>query len=190
MERFPVTNEEYQALRSLFGCMSVFQVFRDRGIEKRMKRCGGWRWYRLAQVATDKAIDAFLKSIPANKLQSISRDLKNVKMDVYVDGVTGKRRHDRAFYVEEDTMNTIAGYACTGECTFCQKKDADVKKCKLRKALINVVPWDLKTLDGDGKCNLSGEAHMLTADDDLPFCETMDELDEEWSDPRPQEVRW
>lgn len=180
-ERFPVTNEEYQALRCLFGCISVFQVCRDRGIEKRMKRIGAWRWYRLAQSFTEKAADAFLRSIPPKKLQSIYKDVQSIRMDIYVDGVTGQRRHGRSFFVEEDALNKIAERACVSDCTFCTKKGQDVKRCELRRALIDIVPWDIKTLDGEGHCNLSGELHIFDADKTLPFCETMEELEDEFA---------
>ena len=189
-ERYPLTNTEYQALRGLFACMSVFQVYKDHGIDKRLKKCGAWKWYRLAETFTEKAIDVFLRTIPANKLKAIMRDVQHIKMDVYVDGVTGQRRHDKAFFVDEDVINSITGYACRAECEFCTKRGGDVKKCKLRKSIINVVPWDLKTLDADGHCNLSGEIHFLSADENLPFCENMDDLKEEWDfDEHPQEVK-
>ena len=64
---------------------------------------------------------------------------------------------------------------------FCTKCGADVKRCELRKALIDIVPWDIKTLDPDGHCKLSGELHIFDADKTLPFCETMEELEDEYA---------
>jgi len=189
MDRKPVSNREYQGIRYVFAMQSILTVFGEE-LKARLRLRKAWRWWRLAEAAIDKACDAILSTVPPQKLTQIKRDLDHIKMETYVDGVTGQRHHGTSFYLDEQTVNTITEFACGENCTFCTKRGAAAKQCRLRKAVINVVPWDLKTLDPDGTCKLSGEIYIGDFDKDLPTVETMEELDEEWSDEHPQEVRF
>lgn len=177
----PVSNPEYQGIRTMFAAISGLQIFGDI-LKPRLQSSGAWRWWKMAEAAIQKACDAMLLTIPPNKLLAIRKDLDHVRIEVWVDGVTGQRRHEKMCYIEEEVLDKIVSYACAAECTFCSKKGGQAKGCKLRKLLLRCTPWDIKTLADDGTCNLSGEDHLGDIGETLGTCETMEEVENEWED--------
>lgn len=141
-ERVPLSGREYYALREVFGMVSSFNKCAA-DLEKRVKRIpGAWRDYRLLMVLSEKLMGKLLNTIPQKKLGQIKRDLTHTTCEVKVGMDVGGRISETFCYVPDTALVNTVKRVMNWECLFCEKKDAEVKKCQCRKDLEALYPWD------------------------------------------------
>ena len=91
IERIPLSNREYHALRGVFGMVNNFSVLAP-AIEKRCKSTGdGWRMLRQIQGLSEKLMAKLLLTVPVNKLKLMQKDLQYTVCEIKLKYDVAKR---------------------------------------------------------------------------------------------------
>lgn len=160
----PLNGREYDALRHVI--IAVDQLAKNpEALKKRLKTIpNGYRNYRCLEYWAHKVADDLMETIPTNKLLALDKELKNSKIclmtkwaQVPTEGVC--QVPENAFIA---LLNTLIQY----ECWTCEKKNADVKHCAIRKTYLDCLHYEPAPEDmpKDGSCIMAGWDHVVVDD--------------------------
>lgn len=150
MPRTKMTGKERQALGFFFALLDVF--YKHSGtLEGRLRAQGGsaWREWRLAHTLLLKSSNALVDSLTDDDLRWEQRLIQNAKVSIDMPGPL-----TRPDYMIVDTrdMMLIGAIAGSHECALCVRQGKDVKRCRLRDALMRVSPLPDGEELGGGYC--------------------------------------
>lgn len=156
--RYPLSTDEYQALRTLFGCVNAL----DDDHKTLKARCeliqGGWRDMRLLTSLSKKLMENLLTTVPSKKLLQISRELHRTICEVKIKPPIGMKSSDSCVYVNEDALLRIISRAMSMNCYLCDKTQKDAKRtCSLYKDIQSLFPYEFDDFD---ECPLAGASEL------------------------------
>lgn len=108
---------------------------------------GAWQKYRTSMSFIEKVLDAVYLSVPEKLLQHM-RMLCD-RGEVIIRPKPAVRNGDVQI-VQDSDLKTIINKAMENECAMCLEFGPEVKRCPLRKALMNIAPPE--RLKKDGSC--------------------------------------
>lgn len=162
MERTPLNNKEYYALRQLFGVVNGWEQCQEILRPRCKQTATGWRDYRLILAKSVQLMEALLRTVPLEKLKSIQMDMTHARCEVkVVQDFTGKAREQGMCYVPEQALARLVGKVIDMECFCCDKTAAEGKKCPILRDIEACYPWPMAPKGT--KCPLAG---LMTLDND------------------------
>lgn len=154
IDRVPLSNREYHALRGVFGMVNNFNVLAP-AIEARCKSTGdGWRILRQIQGLSEKLMAKLLLTVPVNKLKLMQKDLQYTVCEIKLKYDVVKREETEYVCVPAAELDRIVSRLMNYECLICDHSAKDAKKCKLYMDITATYPWEFESIDG--KCPLAG----------------------------------
>lgn len=99
----------------------------------------GWRRYRVITAMTDRLVRQILAALPANRQRQMHKLISYGEIVIRLRPVT-KEPEDALTTVE--TLKLLAEAAMEGRCAYCLEPREGIKRCKLRKALMDCLPPD------------------------------------------------
>ena len=134
-----MTGEEIRMavlLRIMWGSMNGKG---GQALEKRLRSIPrGWMRFRQAMGLLDRMFDSLVPTINDRQLKQINNTIKNGEVAVKL------RRagvyDDDMNVVRADTLSVVVGTAMRAECMLCVKDRAEIKRCRLRKAIDELCP--------------------------------------------------
>ena len=97
-----------------------------------------WRQYRIAETAIAKVLDGLYETVDAHALLHMRKIYDHGEVVIRPRNPLNKRT-DTQIVLTEDLKNLV-NIVIGDQCAMCLKTGRDIKKCKLRKALMNVAP--------------------------------------------------
>ena len=97
-----------------------------------------YRQWRIAETSVCKVVDGLYETLPDKTLLRIRKIFNNGEVIVRPKGSLTKD-NDTAIVLAED-LTLLAETAKNSECAMCLKEGKDIKRCKLREALMRVSP--------------------------------------------------
>lgn len=117
-------------------------------LKKRLKDIpDAWRQYRIAQVATEKALGALYDSLPEKTLRHLDRVLKNSVIQIKPKGITPPKS---SVIVDEDILCLLINETMASRCAICLASPAEERACPIRKALTVIAAPD--EYPNNGRC--------------------------------------
>ena len=141
--RYPLSMQEYEALRTIFGCVNAL----DDDNERLKARCqlikGGWRDMRLLATTARRLMENLLCTVPAKKLLSIRRELQHTICEIKVKPVA--MNSDSIVYVSQDALLRVCNRAMQENCYLCDKSHREARQhCDLYKDVQACFPYDFE----------------------------------------------
>lgn len=99
----------------------------------------GWRQWRLLTVTVNNLLVAIYDTLPAKTLLHMQRLCTHGEVLVRLKPAS---RTPEQVVSSEDDLREIINAAMAAECAVCLKDERQIKGCKLRRALMNIVPPD------------------------------------------------
>lgn len=128
--------EAIQFLAALDGQL----IISEPDIKDRLKRIpDAWRQYRIAKKFVSNVIIKLYETLPDKTLIYLDRLHHRGEVIVRMKPV---RTDDGTKLVPADAINILVNSAINAECPICLRTPTEMKKCKLRKALMIVAPPD------------------------------------------------
>jgi len=97
----------------------------------------GWRQYRIAEAAVDKVITGLYGTVPEKTLKHMRRLSETGQVIIRPKPIVPV---DDPQIVLTSVLKVLVNTSIASECSICLKEGAEVKKCKLRKALMLSAP--------------------------------------------------
>lgn len=141
--RTEVTSREMRAIEVIAGLDN--RLAKDEQyLEARLKSIPDiWRTYRLAKVSIEKVIDGLYTTLPGNQLLHM-RNLQTNGEIVFRSRSPLNSRTDTQIVLSND-LKYLINESMRQNCALCLKTDREIKKCQLRKVLMNVAPFAEKS---------------------------------------------
>lgn len=141
-----LTSREMRALEVIAGLDNRL-VNDARYLEERLKEIPDmWRQFRIAQTAIEKVIVALYANVPTKTLLHMRKLQENGEI-VFRPKSPLNKRTDVQIVLTTDLKHLI-NTAMADNCAMCLRTDKDIKKCELRKVLMNVAPFAEKSKTG------------------------------------------
>ena len=99
----------------------------------------GWRDYRMLSTVLDKLVEKLLDTCPLKTLKRLKHMALNSEIVIRP---TFCGRMDGFATVPMDSLETVLHALCAAECAICIRDDSEVKRCRLRKAMMTFAPVD------------------------------------------------
>lgn len=96
----------------------------------------GWRQYRMVEGVTDKLLDRVYNTMPTKTIHYIEKLQLFGEVKVQFKPASQLPGGE---YVKEDDLKVITNCAMAASCAVCLKDEREIKRCKLRKALQDVL---------------------------------------------------
>ena len=111
----------------------------ERHLEKRLRSVPDlWRQYRIARSAIEKVIDGLYDTMPLHTLAHFKAVSTNIEVILRPKSVLNNSTNSQV--VLNKDIITLVNHCIESECSMCLKTKGEIKKCKLRKALMNIAP--------------------------------------------------
>ena len=153
----PLSGKEYAALK----CVIVAFNELDKCAEYLHERCslipGGWRDMKLVLSKIDRLRIDIGETIPYAKRASINADIQHSQIVLHTIGADRSQTPD-VVWIDEKAFVALMEYVVNLECWSCEKTGKDVKRCQIKRLLLDVLHYDSdpKEFPEDGRCELSG----------------------------------
>ena len=129
----PANGREMAAIDWL-GVLCAMMADHEQGIKSRLNGVkNGWRDYRLALTLISKLLGKAVAGLPAHQQRHVTNVLRTHEIHLRL-ASTAKIPGD-CLMVERDAFREIINTAMAAECAICLKSEAEIRGCKLRKAL-------------------------------------------------------
>lgn len=139
LTRLDVSGREMETLEKLLLLDAAMQ----RGAGAIKARLGqienGWRDYRMLSTVLDKLVEKLLDTCPLKTLKRLKHMALNSEIVIRP---TFCGRMDGFATVPMDSLETVLHALCAAECAICIRDDSEVKRCRLRKAMMTFAPVD------------------------------------------------
>lgn len=155
MERMPLSNKEYYAVRELFGIINSFEACAPL-LQARCKLVpGAWRDLRMICAKARKLAESLVRTVPVQKLNSMQLDLEHTRCEVtMVRDFTGKAKEQGFSYVPDKAIERMTERLINWECACCDKNRLQGKKCPILRDVEALYPWPMPPKTE--KCPLAG----------------------------------
>lgn len=152
----PLNHAEMDVVRKL-GLVDYVMEHHSGVLEKRLRTIpDGWRRYRLLKSLLDKLLVEVFCTVPQGQMRAI--DMLFRRGEIIIRPKSAAPEKGMVIAPVEDILR-VTEAAMRGECEYCLKTAAEVKGCKLRKAMTNVAPPDDYPLGGCGYRALAAEMY-------------------------------
>lgn len=129
----PANGREMAAIDWL-GVLCAMMADHEQGIKSRLNGVkNGWRDYRLALTLVSKLLGKAVAGLPAHQQRHVRNVLKTHEVTLRPAQIV-KTPNDMLL-IDEAAFRTIINTAMAAECAICLKSEAEIRGCKLRKAL-------------------------------------------------------
>lgn len=129
----PANGREMAAIDWL-GVLCAMMADHEQGIKSRLNGVkNGWRDYRLALTLVSKLLGKAVAGLPAHQQRHVRNVLKMHEVTLRPAQIV-KTPNDMLL-IDKATFRTIINTAMAAECAICLKSEAEIRGCKLRKAL-------------------------------------------------------
>lgn len=156
----PLSGKEYDMLRHVI--VAVDQLAKaPNALKKRLKTIpNGWRNFRCLEYWLGKVADDLLATVPTEKLLSFRTELQNSKLCLYTKWAPIPT--DGVCQVPEKAFIQLLNTLIQNECWSCEKKNADVRHCAIRKTYLDCLHYEPAPEDmpKDGSCIMAGWDHV------------------------------
>ena len=126
--------DEMDNLLALYASLQEMETAK-RVMEARLRSIpGGWRDISMIRSVLSRLIEQLMKTIPSDKLLSLSRNVKHMSYRVYLAHPVTKPREE--VIVGGNDLHTLVEKAHAWNCTLCEQ---DCNKCELGQALDHVM---------------------------------------------------
>lgn len=154
--RYPLSGNEYYALREIFGIISAFETSHGYLKERAQLKPGTYRDMMLVLKKSQHVLTELLRTIPAKKLGQIMAELKHTFVNVEVRPERGVMPKQTDYvYVPAKALDDLIERVMDVECFACDKRGREIKKCPLRSMIEDTFPYDIPEPDNDG-CKFCG----------------------------------
>lgn len=111
----------------------------EKHLEKRLRSVPDlWRQYRIARTAIEKVIDGLYDTMPLHTLAHFNAVCSNNEVVLRPRSVLNDSTNSQV--VLNKDIITLVNHCVESECSMCLKTKGEIKKCKIRKALMNIAP--------------------------------------------------
>ena len=129
----PANGREMAAIDWL-GVLCAMMADHEQGIKSRLNGVkNGWRDYRLALTLVSKLLGKAVAGLPAHQQRHVRNVLKTHEVTLRPAQIV-KTPNDMLL-IDKAAFRTIINTAMAAECAICLKSEAEIRDCKLRKAL-------------------------------------------------------
>lgn len=129
----PANGREMAAIDWL-GVLCAMMADHEQGIKSRLNGVkNGWRDYRLALTLVSKLLGKAVAGLPAHQQRHVRNVLKTHEVTLRPAQIV-KTPNDMLL-IDKAEFQTIINTAMEAECAICIKSEAEIRGCKLRKAL-------------------------------------------------------
>lgn len=136
----PANGREMAAIDWL-GVLCAMMAEHEPGIKARLKNVkNGWRDYRLALTLVSKLLGKAVADLPESQQRHVRNVLKTHEVTLRPAQIV-KTPNDMLL-IDKDAFRTVINMAMEAECAICIKSDAEIRGCKLRKALETCIILD------------------------------------------------
>lgn len=137
-KRTEANSREIRAIEYIAG-LEARIIGDEKYVEKRLKSVPDlWRQYRIVSTAITKVVDGLYDTLEPNVLHRMRRLCDHAEV-VFRTRSPLNKSTDTAIVLEKD-INVVINAAMESRCAICLKEGSDIKKCELRKALMNIAP--------------------------------------------------
>ena len=136
-ERTPLNGREMQTLEYMMVIDHQLSKHPDALRARLAAVPNGWRQLRLIGVTMDRLLSDLLDTLPIKNLKHLQQIAKYGEMIIRLSPAA--RTPEQALVWDED-LQTVINTAMAAECAMCLRTPAQIKGCKLRKALTHVAP--------------------------------------------------
>lgn len=153
--RHPLSQREYNALRTFFGFISALEACKKE-LEPRLRDIqDGWEELAKLDSMACSLLDKMLDTIPFHKLRQIQLENEISRVEVVPKG--GCAIHDDAYVcIPAKALEEICNEAISIRCFGCTTSHAASSHCGLRKAIDATLPYDAKQTKNLAKCPYNG----------------------------------
>lgn len=129
----PANGREMAAIDWL-GVLCAMMADHEQGIKSRLNGVkNGWRDYRLALTLVSNLLGKAVAGLPAHQQRHVRNVLKTHEVTLRPAQIV-KMPNDMLL-IDKAAFRTIINTAMEAECAICFKSEAEIRGCKLRKAL-------------------------------------------------------
>lgn len=154
LNKIPLSNREYYALRNLFAVVSGF----NREAETLKKRCqtipGAYRDLMMLKSVSEKLMCSIIRTIPDKKRRAIREDLDHIIVEVRIGKEAAPRDRTEHTYVPTPELDRLVDRVMNFECMLCDKTAKEAKGCKVYEDVSACYKWDFAP-NGES-CPLAG----------------------------------
>lgn len=140
MEKTNPNRAENRFQTNLMVLMHTLLSDRDAYV-KRVTAYGDGRWARrdtgLLISLVDRLQQTLLKTMPEKRIDFYRRMTREAQIVI---SWPGPAKTSREILIDAEDLGAIAEAAMTGVCAMCLKEGRDVKRCRLREALMVIAP--------------------------------------------------
>ena len=140
LPKIPANAREIHNIEFLAGLDA--QLFQGQKIlEPRLRQIpNAWRNFRLVVSLTEKILDGVYATLPPRTLQHMDKLARFGQIIIRPKPLI--KMPDDVQIVQNDDLKLLVNTAISAECAMCLKDAQRQKKCKLRRALENIVPTE------------------------------------------------
>ena len=130
-----LSGSERKALQHLLAFYNQTATYSD-GMKERLKRLpNGWRDWRLMVKLAEKLLRELYKTLTPRHYQQMKLLEQHGECAVIIKPAT---KAERVEFVHEKALDVVIKCCIDANCGVCVKNDAEVRGCKLRKALFDI----------------------------------------------------
>jgi len=146
-----LSGREYNAIRELFGLMSALEKYMSLLKRRAQLQPGCWRDLRLVETKLERGLEGLLRTLPAEKLTQVQKDLQNTQVTVEVKPPAGlPRKMAESFsYIPTQPLEKLIKHVMDYECSMCEKSEKEGRKCKWRQIIEDTFPYNLPQPDSE-----------------------------------------
>lgn len=141
----PLKTGEATQMQLLHGFLQIL-VDAQEPLEKRLKRCGRWRQYRVVQAWMGRIVNDLMNTIEPRKRNLFLVNLWNQEIRVVNKG--GVSAMPYMTVCREDDLLWLIKDEIRENCAVCMGHGPDMRKCELRRHLKNMTLFDLDESGG------------------------------------------
>lgn len=141
--RTPMRSYETKSLQYLLGLAQEAEHALT-VLESRLKTVGAWEKLKCAAKDVADAAAEVMKTVPANKLMTLKRNLANLEMTIRVKNVVGSGEKDSFCSVETGLLRDVLMEYAKEKCGLCFGTVHDMKNCRYRELLEAIVMEDVE----------------------------------------------
>lgn len=134
-------SREIHGIQLILGLGSQLQEY-EKHLEPRLRSVPGlWRQYRSGAAMVHKAVEGIYNTLPANTIRNLNLLMEHGEVVVRFQPAT---RNEELQLVRKEQLQMLVNKVVAQECAMCLLDERGQKRCKLRRALMDIaVPREL-----------------------------------------------
>lgn len=159
----PLSRQEHRFMTNLMIVLHTLLSDKDKAAERLIRY--GYDYVRrdiaLLIALDNKLQQEMLETLPDNYVRRFQRMAQEAQIVVEYPGAS---RKGRQILIDVEDLGAITEAAMQGECAMCMREGREVKRCRLREALLTVAPPETVGTLG---CEYRSPASQLLHGDDI-----------------------